>query len=145
MSSATRETLFGRYIRRMRHDRQLTQDIVAERAGVPQELLSKWELGKLHRPSSEKVLALASALNVPVVNLALALVDIEPQEYEFPELERRALTPEMRSILNANPSPAETRIVLDLLQSVRRAMAAAPEVVEEEEGRDMPESQTSGS
>jgi transcriptional regulator with XRE-family HTH domain len=124
------ETVFGQYIRRVRKDKYLTQEIVATRADVPQELLSKWELGKLKRPSTENVKALAQALGVPVVNLALALLDIEPEAYIFPELEKRPLLPEMRSILNANPSPAETRIVLDLLQTLRREMLRA---VEEEE------------
>lgn len=63
----------GENLRRWRHQRELTQPVLAERAGIEQSYLSKIENGRA-RPSDAVLERLATALNVDIALL------LEPED-----------------------------------------------------------------
>lgn len=60
--------LFGTRVRDLRSARKLTQEALAERAGISVDFLSLIERGR-NSPSFENVDSLANALGVPVAEL----------------------------------------------------------------------------
>src|SRR4051794_10917035 len=64
--------MFGATIRRLRKQRGLTQEELANKTGIAQKYVSALERGQRTNPSREVVSALAKALQVPVTDLAKA-------------------------------------------------------------------------
>jgi transcriptional regulator with XRE-family HTH domain len=58
----------GRWVRRIRRERELSQAALAERAGMAKNSINKIERGHMN-PSSESVVRLANAMDVPVATL----------------------------------------------------------------------------
>ena len=56
---------FGRLVRRYRRDAELTQEALAERAGISIRALQAIEAGSKHRPRVDTVQLLLEALRVP--------------------------------------------------------------------------------
>jgi transcriptional regulator with XRE-family HTH domain len=59
---------FGAEVRRLRESRRLTQDELADLAGVSQQYISDTERG-IRRPEVERIDAIAEALRVPAYSL----------------------------------------------------------------------------
>lgn len=64
----------GQRIQKYRSDRKLTQDQVAELAGISQKHLSRIEQG-YHNPRFDMIIQIANALNIPTDALARDLSD----------------------------------------------------------------------
>jgi transcriptional regulator with XRE-family HTH domain len=62
------KTLWGQRIRRARHAAGLTQVQLAARIGVPQPVLSAWEVG-LRAPRDDNRIRVAAALGIPAAQL----------------------------------------------------------------------------
>ena len=74
---------FGRHIRRLRWQREATQEEVAHRAGIHVTYLSGIERG-VRNPSLKNICALAAALEVPVGELfAFETVNLPPPPPDF--------------------------------------------------------------
>lgn len=74
---------FGDRVRRLRLERELTQQQLAEKSGVPQVTISAIEVKRRARPLLETVEALANALGVTASYLAGTDEPIEPALAEF--------------------------------------------------------------
>lgn len=87
----------------------LTQKEVADRCGVTEATVSRWESGDIKNMRRDKIAALARALDIsPAV-----LMDWE--EYDVEQMERKKLIKELSDI--ANVAELENiRIALDLLK-----------------------------
>jgi transcriptional regulator with XRE-family HTH domain len=69
MAYAMTERRLGAVVRRLRRQRDLTQDQLARRAGLDQGHVSQIESGKRANPSALVIKKLARALGVPVGEL----------------------------------------------------------------------------
>ena len=56
-------SIIGKHVRTYRRERQMTQEVLAERAGISKQFLSRLELGK-GIPSVETLLSLCEALEL---------------------------------------------------------------------------------
>lgn len=79
-------TSLGRYIRARRRDLGLTQDAVAEVAGVDRAHISQIETGKINLPDAELRRGIATALRVRHVDLLVAAGELRADEIELPPL-----------------------------------------------------------
>ncbi len=59
----------GRKLRRLRHQRKLSQEALARRLGVTREYVAQIELGAIKSPRIETRRRLAKALGVPITEL----------------------------------------------------------------------------
>src|SRR5437660_451021 len=102
----TTPAVFGRLLRHYRHAAGLTQQDLAERAGLASRAISDLERGARNRPYRDTVIRLADALGVP-----------EPVRDELFAAARRVV-----SSPTADPSsdaPEPLRLVRDLPHSSR--------------------------
>jgi len=60
---------FGEQIRKYRKAKKMTQDELAEAAGLHRVTLANYETGRKDNPSAENVAAIASALGVSILQL----------------------------------------------------------------------------
>lgn len=63
MKSSFTLVAFSRRVQALRHERGLSQQALAEQAGIPQSLLGRYEQGK-SEPRANSVVSLADALDV---------------------------------------------------------------------------------
>ena len=59
----------GENIRRIRKERKMSQDSLAEAAGIHRVTLANYEIGRKENPSAENLAAIADALGVPITML----------------------------------------------------------------------------
>jgi transcriptional regulator with XRE-family HTH domain len=69
MADAMTEKRFGAVLKRLRRQRDLTQDRLARRAGLDQGYVSQLESGRRANPSIAIAKKLARALDVPITTL----------------------------------------------------------------------------
>lgn len=83
----------GDVIRRLRRDRGLTQEDLADRAGISQRTLSDIERGNIGLPRVENLRALAAALGVDTGDLLLASNYVQNQQAADAVTERAGGSP----------------------------------------------------
>ncbi|MFA1543541.1 helix-turn-helix transcriptional regulator [Actinomadura monticuli] len=98
---------FGRLLRNYRNDAGLTQSEVAERVGVKQVTVSRWELGKVW-PDPDQVQALALIFNVTYKHLVVQQTGLA-SEVEQAILADAAMTPKEQDALLAHYAAVTSR------------------------------------
>lgn len=80
-----RQTTIGSFIRERRRELEMTQEDLEERTGITQSYLSQIERGVVARPLRDKLDSIASALRVPVWQLAALAYGLRVDEIETVE------------------------------------------------------------
>ncbi len=102
------DAVLGRRIRRIRVERKLTQEELAERLGISCQQLQKYESG-INRVSAVRLVDLARVLNVGVAALA---TDVQGEQSSAPD---RSVAPTVREVTE----------LLEAFYAVRSAEARA--------------------
>lgn len=125
------ESRLGTMLRARRHELNLTQTEVADRAGISQTYLSNLERGRVHLPDVSVRRRLAEALRISHVDLLIAAGELDVHELPGSAEAIRPVVVGLAARLDVLPQDvrrAVERIIDDLHRSHQAGMTPATEL-----------------
>lgn len=101
---------FARLIRDARKQAGMSQDDLAEQAGVNRSTVIRWESGDASRPDPDQVRAVCIILGIDPQQAAIALGYLRPEDLPAPDTGGRKLDPRILEVIEAleDPNVSET-------------------------------------